>query len=523
MLIEMEPQIANSRIDELSLHILQIAANPLAVFNLCRDSAKDVSVQLSTNILVDSGCALPLGHAQAEQEAVSHPDAAPWREIVMSDPRNESLRGISFVTTVKGKLAQRLPLGIQCSLVVVAGVMFSLESVMCLASAIIGSGTPFYSMVDDDNKQAKRKAADDAGRLMGTLSHGLASDIVAALNATLQYKKMTSEGLGEADEEQWCASHMCSRIRLQNIVKLEAQIKEQLGGMVTFVDIDDVSEMIAVVQDSARLIQWLVSSAYFDHAIFVEHDTIEAQRRKKAGTSLFLTFDALCDFHVASCVKWQQGTIVLPMILQPRYDKLFGTFANRLETWEFNTLLMLLSFAVFFDPEVKTQGPPAPDGTPGGPVPPYFLMGIELHTRKMVFALTEPIAKAVLQFRAGYGARMRQERTILVDHVRISDTEGLKATNAAAGLPADITPTQLGTKLGEMLTRVLTAVKPAHPGAQPAVKPYFGPFAPSKVSMILSAGPTTVDFVPGPAPAAAPAGDVEVAGAPAAAIIEEEE
>jgi hypothetical protein len=109
LLVDMEPQIANSRIDELSLHILQIAANPLAVFNLCFHNTKRVCVQLSTNILVDNGCALPINHPRAEDEAVEHPDSAPWRGPVMADKRNEELRGAAFVTTVKGKIAQRLP------------------------------------------------------------------------------------------------------------------------------------------------------------------------------------------------------------------------------------------------------------------------------------------------------------------------------------------------------------------------------------------------------------------------------
>ena len=491
--LEMEPQIANSRIDELSLHVLQIASNPLAVFNLCRESCKEVSVQLSMSILVDSGCALPSSHPCARNEAIEHCDTASWKELVLSHPRNTLLRGINFETTVKGKLAQRLPLSVPCSLIVIAGLIFSLESVLCLAAAIIATGTPFYCwMEDQDDREAKKKALDAACSQMRHYAGKLPSDIIAALMVTLEYRIMSEEGLSEADEEQWCNERNVSRIRLQNVTKLEAQIKQQLGELVSFVDIQDPRELINKVTEDARTIIWLTASAFFDHAIFVEHDAATAQRKRKAGSSLFLSFDALCDFQVATCVNWRRGSVVLPMILQPRYDKLFGTFVNRLETWEFNTLLMLLAYAVFFDPESKNEG------ADGKACEPFLIMGIELHSRKMVMSVEEGLAKEILQFREAYTTRMRLQRKILVDKVSITDLDGLAATNEACGLPPTMDPTSLGSILGSTMTKIVTSssTKGEDNQRHNRITPYFGPFRPTKISMLLSTQESVINFSP---------------------------
>jgi HrpA-like RNA helicase len=494
MLVDMDPQIANSRIDELSLHILQIAANPLAVFNLCRTNTKMVSIQLSTNILVDNGCALPMSHQQALEEAVEHPDSAPWRSIVMAHPANESLNGASFVTTVKGKITQRLPLSVSASLVVCAGVTFSMESIAILAAAIVATGTPFYAFQGDLNPEEKmialKKTADD----MKSVSAGVNNDVVASLIMALEYKEMTSQGLAEEDEEQWCLAHSASRIRLQNIVKLEAQIKEQLGAIVSYVDEADPVALLKQVKDKAKTVSWMIASAFFDRAIFVEYDPNEAQRRRKVGSSLFLGFDALCDNQVASCVEWQKGSIILPTILQVRYNKLFGAFAIRLASEEFNMLLVLLSYCVYFSPNLIEEN--------GGK---YMVMAIELHQRKLVFKVDAKIAQQALQFREGSSVRMRLERKMMIDTVSINDAEGLKEAAAAAGLPG-VMPHALGDKLTALLMTIMTE---AFKLQGTACRPFFpatpkDAFVPTKVSIILSASSSMQDFVPPPPPPPAP-------------------
>jgi HrpA-like RNA helicase len=348
-LLEMEPQIANSTIHELALHTLQVCKNPIGCFNLCRVKPKDVALQLSMAVLQDGGYALKNDHPLAATEGTEQDVSKRWHEFVLSSEENKGLEGEMFVTTLKGRIAQRMPLNLESSTMVYLGIVFGLESLMVLAAAITSCGTPFYTTSDVNDRSQKQKAIKSTADIIKTYSLGLPSDVVAALGVTIAFKKQRVDGISEDGEEHWCIQNCVMRSRLGDILRLETQIKEQLSAQIPFVDINDPTEQEAMLKQHTPLVSMLSAGAHLERALFVQNDPRTAQREKRVGPSIFLGLDALSDLFVASACPWNVNSIVVPLSIQTKYGKLLGNFATQLSPKVFNVVLLLLAPQIVFE------------------------------------------------------------------------------------------------------------------------------------------------------------------------------
>ena len=406
LLREMEPQIANQRINELSLHTLEVAPNPTAVFNLCRVTPKIESVNLSLEYLIDDGCVLLASDPHASTEALDSSEAVPWRNTIMQNPINAELRGATYVTTFRGKVSQHLPLSLECSSIVFFGVQMGLESIMVLAASIVDSGSPFYAPMEESKRDPELVKA--VGKEMARHSHGLPSDIIASLDVLIAYKcDVVQPVLSEAAEEEWCNERQVSRTRIQSILALEQQTKLQLSEQVSFRDVDDPKALQNLLNHHARTIHLLVAASHLERALFIQNDPAQAQVQGTVGPCIFLGIDAICDQAAPTCVVWERNEVVIPLVTQVRYGRLLGAFASRLTQKEFNLLLVLFSSTLYLQRRATEK---------------LMYFGLEQHHKRLMMKCDAPTGFTILDFRSRLSGALRTAR-VMADHHILADQE----------------------------------------------------------------------------------------------------
>lgn len=482
-LLEMEPQIANSTIHELALHTLQVCQNPIGCFNLCRVKPKPVSIQLSMAVLQDGGYALKNDHPLAASEGTEAESSKRWCEFVLSNDVNKDLQGEAFITTLKGRIAQRLPLGLESSSMVYLGLVFGIESLMILASAIASCGTPFYTTTDIDDRSAKHQALKATVEVMKSFSFGLPSDIVAALNVTIAFKKQRVAGLSEDGEEHWCLQNCVMRSRLGDILRLETQVKEQLSSQIPFTDISDPSEQEELLKNNASLVSLLTAGAHLERALFVQFDQRRAQKEKTVGPSIFLGLDALSDMFVASVCPWAVQNIVIPLSVQTRYDKLLGGFATQLPPKVYNMVLLLLAPQVVF--ELREQ---------------EVLFGVELYGTKLRMACDVRSGNDIILVRQAICCKMSLLRHQMVNQLAPTDPslDQLLAASVVKLPPTVVHASSVSQFLRFVVDAIInTVVKDPLRGVAPSTDLTFRP---QKWSFLVSVGSGIMTYVPPPPP-----------------------
>lgn len=481
---EMEPQIANSTIHELALHTLQVCQNPIGCFNLCRVTPKPVSIQLSMMVLQDGGYALRNDHPLAAAEGTESEESKRWREFVMNSEENKELQGEMYVTTLKGRIAQRLPLGLESSTMVYLGLVFGLESLMVLAAAIASCGTPFYTTSDADDRSMKVQAIKSTVDVIKSYAHGLPSDVIAALAVTIAFKKQRFGGLSEDGEEHWCIHNCVMRSRLGDILRLEAQIKEQLSSQVPFVDITDPTEQEALLQQHASLVSLLAAGSHLERALFVQFDQRRAQKEKKVGPSIFLGLDALSDLFVASVCPWNVNSIVVPLSIQTRYEKLLGNFAIQLPPKVFNIILLLLAPQIVF--ELRAE---------------EVLFGVELYGTKLRMRCDARSGNDIILVRQAICCKMGLLRHQMVNQLPPADPslDQLLAMCEIKLPPTVVKATAVGPFLRFIVDAIIkTVVQEAGRDVSPSTDMTFRP---QKWSMLVSVGGGGIlAYVPPPPP-----------------------
>lgn len=182
--------IQHSRIDELALHTLQLAPNPVAVFSLCNAQPLLQSITTSMRSLCEYGCIINAKDPLAGGEGVElrmtkvvapspdkHNDGAAaaaggddddddddevvvssWGPMILRAARSLFLEGAGtgddaaavnideYKCTVIGRLLQIIPVSMQQGLLVFLGFLTGLESLMMLAAAAANSLQPFAAV-----------------------------------------------------------------------------------------------------------------------------------------------------------------------------------------------------------------------------------------------------------------------------------------------------------------------------------------------------------------------------------------
>ncbi len=394
-LIEMEPQIANATIHELVLHSLQISNSPMHVFNLCRVNPKTVSVMLSLNVLLDGGFVAVDGSELSAEEATESEESMAWKHVIANAHENinkgEGENSSAYVTTFRGKISQHLPLPLEASQMVFIGGLFGLESLMSIAAAIVACGSPFYVFHEDRNARhaTRQKSIDQLSADMKQYSFGLPSDIVAALHIVLLYlKECRGESLTSLAEDNWCDAHSVKKSRIQDILRLDQQTREQYAQQVSFTHEPEAAALLIQLEKYAQLVSMLAAASHLERALFVQFDVADAQRHRKVGPSLFLGVSANRDQSVSSVCPWSMNNIVVPLSIQTRYSNLLGSFATQLSQQAFNKLLLLMVPRVVYEVREATEQQPK-----------LVFLGVELHGQKQAFVADKATGSDILTFR----------------------------------------------------------------------------------------------------------------------------
>ncbi|EPY24587.1 ATP-dependent RNA helicase [Angomonas deanei] len=190
--------IENSRIDELSLHCLQIVANPVAVFSICHSQPLAETIASSMNTLTELGCIIDKKDPFSANELCTDFDKARtnnWGKEILTTAEEEASTDIEeFQCTFIGRILQLIPASPQPGMLVFYGLLTGLESLMILASAVTSSLSPFST---GNASRNLARAMEETENVMRDMCCGLRSDIVSVMKAVLLFRVGAGETRGE--------------------------------------------------------------------------------------------------------------------------------------------------------------------------------------------------------------------------------------------------------------------------------------------------------------------------------------
>ena len=399
-LMELEAQIANTRINELCLHILGVIENPFKVFDLCRVTPKKKSVQLSLDILIGFGFILPHTFPGSKEESVTNLSALTWANVINKSTRNRN--SSKYIVTIKGFLSQYLPFNIEWSSLIYYGLLVGLES-LCILTACIGScGIPFYSSPSCTNNKSN---ASDKFKLETKMKSFLSmnntrnqsnlpytSDIVASAYALISFKIFLLSGPSTLLKEEWCNSHSVVLSRINTILQLEEHTKKQLSQQIAFVDINNPTILQNQLNKHWYLISIFTTASQLDRGVYVKHDYKTQQRKKFAGSSIFFDLRMQKDENTGTVVNWSKGSIIVPMHMQFIYDRLLGSNSNKHTPEHYNLCLIIFSYTIHISSKLT-------DNRVRQDCNDYLHVSLTLYSKKLIFTVNKQTMSLILSIR----------------------------------------------------------------------------------------------------------------------------
>ena len=361
--------IQHSRIDELALHSLQVVANPIALFGLCRGQPQIETISTTMRTLTSLGAILLASDSAAKDEDIHEVHSnAEWSKFIMQDA--SSLVGAeidSYVCTFIGRLMQLIPVSTQQGMLVFYGFLTGLESLMILAAAVTNSMSPFDVRVAGQNKgkgggnrrghgfESMARAMEETENTMKEYSLNLSSDVVCVMGAVLRC--MVQCRGHENDPEfmrTWCADRNMSYDKSIAIIELNQHIKYELSGFVPFRDIEDASILLTQLEKVAPIVVACCCGAFASQALEVTTEGSMQHSSKETALGLFTDLKGMPDLHSPSCIRWEVGDIIVPVSVSLRFSHMLVGFATAVKTSkEFYLALLLfayrLQYAAFAD------------------------------------------------------------------------------------------------------------------------------------------------------------------------------
>lgn len=476
------PHICNSRVDELTLHLLQIADRPTEVLDRCFASPSPLSLWLSRGVLQDNGLAIRKDESRRwwQGESFESTAATEWSAWLANDTANAknsssttdpgaaTVAALDALTaTAKGRIVQFMPLSVQPSLLVWSGLIYGVESLAILAASVCSAGSPFYAFAGAE--LAGRAYIEAIGKAEAAMRRfmppGIKSDVITAVHAIIQYK-IVAQSRSAAELEAWLEESSMHAMRVESILALERQIADQLGQQVTFFSTLNPEDQLTQLQQSARVLDALVISAFSANAIYVNKAPQEAQKAKSAGYGIFLEFGALRDRTVPSVVEWEKDQVAIPVVVQRRSETLFGYFSMSVNLTDFCAIQGMCAHTVSFH-ELAAAGAQQPEQQPGAEAAAAaaqedassqgrVVCSFEFMTQRRAIAIEPNYVQALHLLRDLVGLRTQQESVIIRAGVAIDNTDRLKEVFAAAGIDARVPmPHVLSAKIRELMGQLL--------------------------------------------------------------------
>lgn len=388
-----QPPIENSRIDELSLHCLEVVSNPAAIFGLCHGQPLAETVAVSMNTLQQLGCIIPEDDPNASAEEMTETRGGTgkeWNNIIMSSVKEAANTDVEeFYCTFIGRLLQLIPVSPQPGTLVFYGFLTGLESLMILAAAVTSSLSPFTVESIDGRRYNIARAMEETENAMRNMCCGLRSDVLAVMKAVLQFRLQDEEnerqggdggggggidtaggnGVAESRQpavdlrerhkqvlKQWCAQNHLSLEKLQAITDMERHIKCELASFMPFRDITSPAALLDQLDKLASMVVAMTSVAFVSQSLEVTSESNTYLKSKEMGLGVFNELVAMPDIHSPSCLRWQDDDIIIPIQLNLMFDKLLAGFSTAVESpKQFWMSLLLfsyqLNYATFSDDE----------------------------------------------------------------------------------------------------------------------------------------------------------------------------
>ncbi|EPY26018.1 ATP-dependent RNA helicase [Strigomonas culicis] len=355
--------IENSRIDELSLHCLQIVSNPVAIFSICHNQPHIETIASSMNTLTHLGCIIDAKDPMAAGERVPEIYAehhTHWSSLILSSAQAEAEVEVDeYLYTFIGRMLQLIPVSPQSGMLVYYGFLTGLESLMILAAAVTSSLSPFTVGAQETGSRRFNvaRAMEETENAMRSMCCGLRSDIVAVMKAVLLFRQEAARhGDNVQTVKQWCAQKNLSYDKLVAIVDMENHIKFELADFVPFRDIVDASKLLEQLDKLAAMVCVMTNVAFVAQSVEVTSSSSSYAHSKELAVGLFSDLSAAPDIHSPSCLRWQDGDIIIPVQLNLLFDKLLASFSTAIESpKQFWMSLLLfayrLQYATFSDDE----------------------------------------------------------------------------------------------------------------------------------------------------------------------------
>ncbi|CBZ29081.1 putative ATP-dependent RNA helicase [Leishmania mexicana MHOM/GT/2001/U1103] len=358
-----QPPIENSRIDELSLHCLQVVNNPVAIFSLCHGQPLVEAIASSMNMLTQLGCILdakdPLSAGERIEEIYSHQNES-WSRMIRAAAQAEVMTDIpEYQYTFIGRILQLIPVSPQPGMLVFFGFLTGLESLMILAAAVTSSLSPFSINASEGPQRHFNvaRAMEETENVMRDFCCGLRSDIVAVMKATLLFRVEQQRHCDSVETvRHWCLQKHLSYDKLMAIVDLESHIKYELAEFMPFRSIVEAEKLLEQLDKLASMVAVMTNVAFVAQSLEVTSEGNSYTNSKEMALGIFSDLTAVPDIHSPSCLRWQEGDIIIPVQLNLIFDKLLASFSTAIASpKQFWISLLLFSqrvqYATFSDDE----------------------------------------------------------------------------------------------------------------------------------------------------------------------------
>ena len=323
------PPICNSRLDQLTLHLLHVCASPKALYTLCKRPPLDESVRVSLRALMELGAIIPThlkeGHLTWSKDIIDAAVAA-----------NPQLGGDTqrYASSFLGIILQRLPVSVQPGTLIFYGLTLGLETLCIICAAIVQTAIPFVTvsaqgtdemegndLISGQTYEATAQSKERTHRALEFFCRNAESDLIACIVVFLEWKRKV---LAEEEVEQW-SEEMC--VSLERLVAIDELVVHLHNEMRSFFPcqsyVSDGSIVDAVsLQKQLKVHQpimlWLICVTCAGNAVKVREVRNESRRQyRELGVPVFLkrslTFP---NPHFPSVVQpWRLGQIVVPVLI----------------------------------------------------------------------------------------------------------------------------------------------------------------------------------------------------------------
>lgn len=489
-----DSRIRNAVLNELVLHSLLITRKPFSLFQLCREKPHLTTLKNSLYLLQDNGFIIADTDPLSADERVmlgKHGGAnvleAPWYFLIQeagthqseekltgSDvedstedvvaqttagsgdkPQGDSTAFLqSYWLTLRGVLAARAPVHITAAANAFFGFLFGTPTLSILASAIEASRSPFYVpyIVKDPTERVREVRA--VSRHMQRYHGELHSDLISSVEVVLEYMSMQRDGLSEEAQEEWCRERFVSRMRIVDSLNLFNQMKQQVGSVLPFTDVDDVDALVEQFNRHAELLVLMSVASHVELAIQVQLDNDVAVRRGFVGRGVFFPLRCLKDESVPTVCPWTRNKVSVPLSLQTIQQKVLAVFASQVEMDIFCLVVLVFSFRLHYQ-VLDNQSPP------------FYRIRTSHTGVARTFCCDVLTAQQIMQLRRIQCAQLRCMQLQVEEHVAASDNERLSAhlqsTPCDFGLPESavqqpfLIPSVLQQGLKLLITRIRTS------------------------------------------------------------------